>query len=132
MRQEYTIKTPLHHTYTYTHLGLIKCSKSPYLQCFTVFLLCLVEVHDAMDNLHRWVTTEERDLIWKLFGGRVSTFGGIDLCFTAAAFLCRLRIPFVLSSIYTKNACKFLKSAMILCHSPATTDFLSLFVCGGV
>lgn len=56
---------------------------------YTEFLLCLVEVHDAMDDLHRWVATEERDLIWKLFGGRVRNFSGIALfCFTAAAFLC--------------------------------------------
>lgn len=75
---------------------------------YTVFLLCLVEVHDAMDDLHRWVATEERDLIWKLFRGRVRNFGGIDfLCFTAAAFLCWLRAPFLLTSIYKK--CNFLK-----------------------
>lgn len=36
---------------------------------FTVFLLRLVEVHDAMDDLHGRVATEERDLVWKLFGG---------------------------------------------------------------
>lgn len=46
---------------------------------YTVFLLRLVQVHDAMDDLHRRVATEERDLVWKLFGGRFWAFGGVDL-----------------------------------------------------
>lgn len=52
-----------HQSYTGTPLNANQCSKS------TGFLLCLVEVHDAVDNLYTRVATEERDLIRKRFGG---------------------------------------------------------------
>lgn len=42
--------------------------------------LGLVEVHDAVDNLHRGVPTEEGDLVRQLLGGGV---GSNACCFTA-------------------------------------------------
>lgn len=85
----------------------------------TDFLLCLVEVHDAMDYLYRRVAAEERDLIWKLFGGRFGAFGGIDLLrFPAATFLCWWRTSFLLRYIYKKDMRSAVLDSFCCCSAP--------------
>lgn len=112
IRQESTPDgTPVIHSHTPGR----KSVQQIHRRTSTGFLLCLVEVHDAVDNLYTRVATEERDLIRKRFGGWLGAVGAIDvLRFTAATFLGRLRAPFLLEGIYKTKVYGFLKFSCVL------------------